>query len=52
METLSLLNLGVLAMSTLTGILIGVLPGIGIVVTMLLFFPLLLSFDLFQCLMF
>ena len=39
-------------MSTLTGILIGVLPGIGIVVTMLLFFPLLLSFDLFQCLMF
>ena len=39
-------------MSTLTGILIGVLPGIGIVVTMMLFFPLLLSFDLFQCLMF
>ncbi len=52
METFSLINVGILAMSTLTGILIGVLPGIGIVVTMLLFFPLLLSFDLFQCLMF
>ena len=46
------MNLGVLAMSTLTGILIGVLPGVGIIVTLLLFFPLLLTFDLFQCLMF
>lgn len=39
-------------MATTTGILIGILPGIGIVVTMLLFFPLLMTFDLFQCLMF
>ena len=52
METLTLINIGILAMATLTGIVIGVLPGVGIVVTMLLFFPLLLSFDLFQCLMF
>ena len=51
MDTLSLYNIAILLGSILWGTIVGIVPGIGIIVSILIFYPLLLTFDLFQLLL-
>lgn len=52
METITLFNLLIFFASTLSGILVGLIPGLGILVLILLAYPILLTFDFFQCMLF
>lgn len=52
METLTLANLLILFGATLAGIVVGLIPGLGILIACLIAYPLLLTFDMFQCLLF
>jgi putative tricarboxylic transport membrane protein len=51
-ETFTLYNFLLYFSSVFIGIFAGLIPGLGVLVCMLLVYPLLLTFDLFQCLLF
>ena len=52
MDTITAFNFLIFFSSTILGIFVGLIPGIGILVSVLLCYPILLTFDLFQCLLF
>ena len=52
METVTLFNFLIFLSSTVFGIFVGIVPGLGILIAVLIAYPLLMTFDLFQCLLF